>query len=183
MARAHARDLSALPTLRKALRADAIALAHLAESTFRDTFAADNTAGNMDLHCRRHYGEAIQGAEITDPGRVTLLAEHEEKLVGFAQVRWGIAPACIASANPGEIQRLYVDRDWHGKGVARVLMSASLEAIGSRGSDVAWLGVWERNERAIAFYRKFGFAPVGSHVFPVGTDPQRDIVMALSVAD
>ncbi len=61
---------------------------------------------------------------------------------------------------------------------ARDLMDAALDAIADRGSDVAWLGVWERNPRAIAFYAKYGFVPVGAHVFTVGRDPQRDLVMA-----
>ena len=167
-----------MPVIRKARPGDALALARLAESTFRDTFAADNTAGNMDAHCRAHYGEAIQAAEIADPARVTLLSEDHGRLSGYAQLRWNPAPACVAAARPGEIQRLYVARDFHGKGIAQELMRVAFEEMRTRGSDVVWLGVWERNARAIAFYRKSGFVPVGAHVFPVGTDPQRDIVMA-----
>jgi ribosomal protein S18 acetylase RimI-like enzyme len=56
-----------------------------------------------------------------------------------------------------------------------------METMASHGSDVAWLGVWERNTKAIAFYKKFGFHEVGEHVFPLGTDAQRDIVMARPV--
>jgi ribosomal protein S18 acetylase RimI-like enzyme len=48
---------------------------------------------------------------------------------------------------------------------------------------VVWLGVWERNPKAIAFYKKFGFREVGAHVFPLGSDPQRDVVMARPVVD
>jgi RimJ/RimL family protein N-acetyltransferase len=61
-------------------------------------------------------------------------------------------------------------------------MNACIDVMRDRRSDVVWLGVWERNPRAIAFYRKFGFVEVGDKVFPLGTDPQRDIVMARSVA-
>lgn len=173
--------LSPIPVLRKAGLDDARALAEVAESTFRDTFAAQNTEGDMRLHCERSYGEALQAAEIASPDRVTWLAEEEGRLVGYAQVRWAEAPDCVAARKPGEIQRLYVVKDWHGRGVAQALMQACLAAIRDRGADVAWLGVWERNPRAISFYRKFGFAEVGAHVFPLGQDPQRDIVMARPV--
>lgn len=87
----------------------------------------------------------------------------------------------MSGSTPGEIHRLYVDRDWHGKGLAPALMDACLQALKVHGSDVVWLGVWEHNPRAIAFYRKFGFAEVGDHVFPVGNDPQRDIIMMRSL--
>jgi ribosomal protein S18 acetylase RimI-like enzyme len=164
--------------VRRAERSDAKPLALLAESTFRDAFGALNTPEDLALHCRSSYGEAIQAREIADPGLVTLLCESDGELVGYAQLRWGPAPGCVVAGAPGEIQRLYVAQHCHGQGVAQALMRASLDEIRRRGSDVAWLGVWERNPRAIGFYRKFGFGEVGEHVFRVGHDPQRDLVMA-----
>jgi ribosomal protein S18 acetylase RimI-like enzyme len=61
-------------------------------------------------------------------------------------------------------------------------MRAVLETVRTVGSDRIWLGVWERNGRALAFYRKFGFEVFGDHVFQFGRDPQRDLIMALEVA-
>lgn len=167
-------------TVRLATLSDASALAMLAERTFRDTFATANTAENMDEHCRRSYGKVIQASEIRSHCVVTLVAESHDLLVGYAQLRLaGSTPSCVTGIAPGEIQRLYVVGEYHGKGVAQALMSSSISALKERGCDVVWLGVWERNPRAIAFYRKFGFIEVGEHVFPLGTDPQRDIVMVL----
>jgi ribosomal protein S18 acetylase RimI-like enzyme len=163
--------------IRRAGPADAKALADLAEATFRATFAATNEARNMDLHCRDNYGEALQAAELADPGITTFVAEDRGRLIGYAQVRDGLAPGCVAADRPGEIMRLYVAADWHGQGIAPALMAACLAEIAARGADVAWLGVWERNPRAIAFYRKWGFAEVGAHTFVVGDDPQRDLVL------
>ncbi|MBP6078466.1 MAG: GNAT family N-acetyltransferase [Xanthomonadales bacterium] len=166
-----------MPVLRIAQLDDAKALAALAEATFRDTFSAANTTENMDAHCRVSYGEAAQVREIADASMRTFVAEHEGALVAYAQLRFGPAPACVRGEHPGEILRLYVHRDWHGRGLAQQLMDACLAALRDRGADVAWLGVWEHNPRAIAFYRKFNFTEVGDHIFPVGDDPQRDIVM------
>lgn len=167
-----------MTALRVAVPADARALSRLAEHTFREAFSDMNSPQDMDLHCRTSYGEQIQAAEIADPLKLTLLAEGRDSLAGYAQLRWGKAPACVGGSAPGEIQRIYVVREWHGKGIAHSLMGACLEALAVRGSDVAWLGVWERNPRAIAFYRKIGFAECGTQVFTLGNDPQRDLVMA-----
>jgi diamine N-acetyltransferase len=167
-----------LHIVRKANRTDALQLSQLAEQTFRATFGVMNTVENMDMHCQANYGESIQAAEISDPNMVTLLAENEKRLVGFAQLHWGKAPNCVFGKAPGEVHRLYVASEWHGKGMAQDLMSACIEEMRRRGSDVVWLGVWERNPRAIAFYKKIGFIEVGDHVFPLGRDLQRDIVMA-----
>lgn len=164
--------------IRVATTADAGAVAALAESTFRETFASTNTEADMDLHCRQTYSESAQASEIADPRMQTLVAEDDGTLAGYAQVRWMDVPACVAASHPGEVYRLYVSSAWHGKGVAQSLMTQCLTAIARRGCDAAWLGVWEHNPRAIAFYRKFGFEIVGDHVFTVGTDPQRDLVMS-----
>ena len=163
--------------VRRAAPVDAGPLAALAERTFREAFESVNTPENMAQHCRDCYGEGIQGREIADPARVTLLCESGGELAGYAQLRWGVPPACVAGTAPGEIQRLYVANAFHGRGVAQVMMDACLAELAARGSDVAWLGVWEHNPRALAFYRKYRFVAVGAQVFPVGDDPQRDLVM------
>lgn len=170
-----------LPALRIARARDAGALAELAERTFRATFAAMNTARDMDLHCRRSYGEAIQAQEIASPDRVTWLADEGGALAGYAQLRRGTPPACVPGRGAIEIQRLYVDEAWQGRGLAQALMTACLDEAARLGGDTVWLGVWERNPRAIAFYRKFGFAEAGEHVFPLGDDPQRDVILARPV--
>jgi ribosomal protein S18 acetylase RimI-like enzyme len=171
-----------IPRIRHAIPADAMELSALAEQTFREAFRSTNTVEDMDMHCRARYGEAIQRTEISNPAMVTLLCESDGSLIAFAQLRWPAAPDCVPAQCPGEIQRFYVSASWHGKGVAHDLMTACIEEIEKRQFDVVWLGVWEHNPRAIAFYQKFGFREVGSHVFPLGTDPQRDLIMVRPVS-
>lgn len=171
-----------MPIIRKAVPADSKALSELAESTFRATFSATNSAEQMALHSRSSYGERIQAAEIADPGVVTLLAEDRGCLIGYAQLRWSEVPGCVSAQHPAEIQRLYVAEEWHGKGVAQALMNACIAELQKHGADAAWLGVWEHNPRAISFYRKFGFVEVGDHTFHLGSELQRDVVMVRSLA-
>jgi ribosomal protein S18 acetylase RimI-like enzyme len=165
-------------SIRSAMPADAKALAGVAEATFRETFGATNSARDMAEHCRQHFSEDIQKAEILDPGMVNLMYESGDEILGFAQLRWAEPPACVGAENAAEIQRLYVVRDAHGKGVAQALMNACLESLQQKGFTKVWLGVWEKNPRAISFYRKIGFIEVGEHIFQLGNDPQRDIIMA-----
>jgi diamine N-acetyltransferase len=169
------------PVIRRASDRDARQLAALAAATFRDTYQATNTRENIDLHCATRFGEAIQAAEIADPGRVTLVCDHRGTLAGFAQLRWVAAPGCVVAATPGEIQRLYVARGFQGTGVGRALMDACLDEMVARRTDVVWLCAWERNPGAIAFYRKLGFVEAGEHVFLLGRDLQRDVVMTRRV--
>jgi ribosomal protein S18 acetylase RimI-like enzyme len=164
--------------VRRAVPGDAGVLAGFAARTFRETFEADNTAEDMALYLEANYGPELQGAELRDPAAVTLLVEDGRRLAGYAQLREGPAPECVPGPLPIEIRRFYVDRAWQGRGVARALMMATLEAAVERGARTVWLAVWERNLRAQAFYRKCGFEDWGAKEFVLGRDRQTDRVMA-----
>ncbi|HSC30607.1 MAG TPA: GNAT family N-acetyltransferase [Gemmatimonadaceae bacterium] len=166
-----------MPDIRPAQASDARPLALLAEQTFRGTLEGMNTPEDMQLHCETHYSAALQLREILDPALETLVCERDGQLVGFAQLRWGPSPECVGAQQSVEIQRFYVSQAWQGRGVAQALMATAIALAETHGADQIWLGVWERNPRAIAFYKKCGFAEVGEHTFLLGTDPQRDLVM------
>jgi diamine N-acetyltransferase len=167
--------------IRTAVPQDAAALAELAKTTFYDTFAAGNNAADMALHLARAYGVAQQTAELQDPRLTTLLVEVDGKSVAYAMVRDQPPPACVTGPRPIELWRFYVRQAWHGRGVAAVLMARVRDEARARGARTLWLGVWEHNDRARAFYAKCGFTDVGEHVFLFGTDPQTDRVMAMTL--
>ncbi len=163
-------------SIRRAAVADAGALAELAARTFNDTFAGSNTAADMATHNARTYGVEIQRAEIAAPSIRTLIAERDGHAIAYAQLREESTPACVTTRPAIELWRFYVDKTTIGRGVAGELMAAVLdEAAGSSVRSI-WLGVWERNPRAIAFYRKCGFSEIGSHRFQLGGDLQNDLI-------
>ncbi|HEY8265345.1 MAG TPA: GNAT family N-acetyltransferase [Steroidobacteraceae bacterium] len=168
--------------LRRAGADDAPSLAVIAERTFRDAFGAHNSPDNMDLQCARHFGPDIQAREIADPGLVTTLALEGGQIVGFTQVTLAKAHASVPAKRAAELNRIYVVAEQQGKGVAQALMQGALATAAAAGADRLWLGVWEHNPRAIAFYRKFGFEIVGEHTFMLGQERQRDILMAARIA-
>ncbi len=164
-------------TIRHGTPADAEALATIAARTFSDTFATDNRPEDLALHLSLAYGPRQQGSELADPAILTLLTYVGPTLAAYAQLRRGPAPKCVVSTSPIEIWRFYVSQDWHGQGLAQALMSQVTREAQLMGADNLWLGVWERNPRAIAFYGKAGFVDVGSHIFMVGGDAQTDRIM------
>ena len=164
--------------IRPAGPADAARLSALAEQTFRDAFSSLNTKENMDAHCASAFSPDVQLAEISNPEIVTLVAESHDELVAFAQVHLRAAtPACVSPSPAVELHRIYVERGFHGAGLAGDLLAEAIKSAEHHGAAAVWLGVWEHNPRAIRFYQRSGFVEAGDHVFVVGTDPQRDLVM------
>jgi ribosomal protein S18 acetylase RimI-like enzyme len=167
--------------VRRGRASDAAALAAFAERTFSETFAAANRPEDMAAYLPTAYGTSLQALELGDPDIITLIIDAGDTLAAYAQVRRGDAPACVQGAAPVELWRFYVDKPFHGRGLAQQLMTAVLAAAFELGGRTLWLGVWERNERAIAFYTKAGFRSVGSHDFWVGSDRQTDNIMRTDV--
>ena len=167
--------------IRRAVDDDATALSELGARTFRDAFEADNNPSDFAMFLSSAYSPALQLAEIRNPAVDTLLAVEDRALIGFTQVRVGAVATCVQVAAPIELQRIYVDRRWHGRGIADLLMDAAKDAARRRGGKHIWLGVWERNTRAQAFYRRCGFTKIGTQTFVVGTDPQTDQVMVCAL--
>lgn len=168
--------------VRVATVADAARVAELARRTFVETFGAQNSAANMAAYVAATFGERLQAAELQDPRLITLLGDLEGVPVAYAQLRAGDAPACVTGIAPIELARFYVDSSWHGRGVAAQLMHAVVGTAAAQGARTLWLGVWEHNHRAIAFYRRHGFHDVGAHPFVLGDDVQTDRLMQRPVA-
>ena len=56
-------------------------------------------------------------------------------------------------------------------------MEYSIKTAADNGKNYVWLGVWEKNEKALKFYKKNGFYRIGEHSFVIGNDVQTDYIM------
>ena len=96
--------------------------------------------------------------------------------MGYAKLLRCAAPECVEAKAPIQLARLYVARELLGRGAGEALMARCVEDARNAGHDAIWLGVWERNPRAIRFYERWSFRRVGQHLFVVGSDPQTDFL-------
>ncbi len=164
-------------TVRRATVDDAALVTELGTRTFVETFAAENSAEDMAAYLTDAFSPAQQAAELGDSASMFFIAEVDGSAAGYAQVRKGEPDSSVKGMKPIELVRLYVSQEWLGRGVGNELMRACIEEARYTGHKTIWLGVWERNARAQAFYRKWDFVPVGHHVFQLGSDAQTDILM------
>ena len=167
--------------IRYANEGDASLLAELGRKTFFDTFIKDNTPEDMAVYLAEHYSPEIQLSEIKDANTVLLIAEIDGIPVGYAKLKGNHKGDGVVGTSPMELQRIYAIQEYIGKGIGSELMKESIREAKERGFDCLWLGVWEKNERAIGFYKKWGFHKAGTQIFVVGKDPQTDFTMELSL--
>lgn len=161
-------------TLRHPVTGDTDRLVALAARTYYETFAAVNTPENMQAYLQSAFTAEQFKAEMADPDALFLIAESGARLCGYAKLLHGLPPECVTGENPVELVRFYLDRSWHGSGLASIMIEACLAEARQRGFKTMYLGVWEKNFRAQSFYKKWGFERVGEHIFQMGDDPQTD---------
>ena len=170
-------DATASP-IRRATAHDADALSTFGRRAFSETFAGDNTPADLEKYLNSAFSPQIQRAELEQAGLTCLMMERDGAVLAYAMIQTGANSPHVSDPTAAELRRFYVDRTAHGTGVAQTLMDSCIASAAESGANTVFLGVWERNLRAIRFYEKQGFTKVGKQVFTLGDDVQQDRVMA-----
>lgn len=161
-------------TIRYATRDDAELVADLSRKTFHETFAHANTKENMDKFMNEQFTREKLAGEVSEPGNIFLLAFDDDVPVGYARMREGQIFAEFNDQDSIEIARIYAVNKYIGTGVGQHLMRQCIFIAKELKKDIIWLGVWEKNSRAIAFYTQWGFEKFSEHDFLLGDDLQKD---------
>src|SRR5688572_20225103 len=163
--------------IRYATIEDAKLIADISHQTFYETFAQNNTSDNMHKFLNEQFTKGKLMMEVGARENLFLLAYDRHEVAGYAKLRDNRVPSSLKPAQAMEVARLYAMTHKIGKGVGAALMQKSIEVGLEKGKDVLWLGVWEKNHRAIDFYTKWGFEKFEEIDFLLGDDVQRDWLM------
>ena len=173
----------AQPHIRALSASEAAGYSAFAERLFRETYAVGYDPADIDHYVAHAFSPEQQTLELVEPGgRVLVVEDSHGELLGYAHLRQTPVPAPLAGRFAVEISRFYVDRPWHGRGIARVLMSACIAEARSRGAEALWLLVYQDNPRAVAFYEKSGFTRAGTQPFHLGSRVDQDWLMVRMIA-
>ena len=156
---------------------DLPALVSISRETFRETFAKDNSPENMQQYLDENLSPEKLAAELNNKDSEFYFALEADKIIGYLKTNRGAAQTTAQDDSYLEIERIYVLKDYHGKQAGQILFDKALSRARELGMTHIWLGVWEKNPRAIAFYSKNGFTVFDTHVFVLGDDRQTDILM------
>ena len=167
---------------RPATLADAINLSTLSALVFREAYqsAFDSQQPVADFITTNFSVEKYHAELVTDCASYSLgwVAGVQ---AGFLKLQSSVPPECVGCRSAIELAKLYILRTFHGTGIADLLMERALEQASRYGVSQVWLCVWQRNSRAIAFYRRWGFSAVGSGTFNWSGVEFRDFVMTRSL--
>ncbi len=161
--------------IRKANIADINSLCEIGAKTFVETYEKENTPENLQKYLDEKFNEKQILDELSTPQTIFLLVELEDEVIGYSKLRVN----SVENPNPKalEIERIYITKQYHGQKLGALLMQGCVDTAIENNYESLWLGVWEHNPKAIAFYRKWGFEVFGTHIFQLGDDAQTDFLM------
>ena len=149
----------------------------IGRQTFSETFSAWNTEENMTKYLDEGFSVEKLTAELNDKNSEFYFAALDHNVIGYLKLNYGQSQTELQDTKSVEIERIYVVRDFHGKSVGKQLYDQAIQISKQKDADYVWLGVWEKNQRAINFYTKNGFVEFDKHIFKLGNDEQTDIMM------
>jgi ribosomal protein S18 acetylase RimI-like enzyme len=156
---------------------DLYPLQQLASSTFYESFASMNTAADMKKYMDESFSVEKMSDQLNDPFSEWYIAKMDQQPVGYLKLNFGSSQTELKDIHAVEIERIYVLKAFHGKKIGQQLFDTALTIAQNKNAPYLWLGVWEHNQSALAFYTKNGLVPFDKHLFMLGEDKQTDVLM------
>ena len=153
----------------------------ISKQTFFETFANENSESDMRNYLDENLSLDTLKKELFNTKSEFYVLSFNEKIIGYLKLNFGEAQTELKNNTSLEIERIYVLKEFHGQNMGQLLYNNVLEIATKHSIKEIWLGVWEKNKRAISFYKKNGFIEFDTHIFKLGNDEQIDIMMKLTL--
>lgn len=158
-------------------------LKEIGRKTFHETFSESNSEQNMQKYLDEKFSTEKLTEELNNTDSEFYFATLENNVIGYLKVNFGKSQTELKDDKALEIERIYVSKEFHGKKIGQLLYDKAIEIARNNHNDYVWLGVWEKNLRAIGFYKKNGFVEFDKHIFKLGNEEQTDLMMKLKLAN
>ncbi|WP_276356722.1 GNAT family N-acetyltransferase [Cohnella caldifontis] len=164
--------------IKKCTMEDLGLLQEISVETFHDTFKHQNSEENMQAYLEKAFNLDQLKKELSNRFSEFYFIYSENEMAGYLKVNAQDAQSEKMGDDSLEIERIYIRSKFHKQGLGKCLIHKAIELAKEKKKTKVWLGVWEKNEGAIGFYKKMGFVESGAHSFFMGDEEQTDLIMA-----
>ncbi|KOP81177.1 GNAT family N-acetyltransferase [Cytobacillus solani] len=163
--------------IKKCALEDSRQLQEISYETFNETFKHQNSPENMNAYLEKAFNLKQLEKELANISSQFLFVYFNNEVAGYLKVNTDDAQSEEMDEESLEIERIYIKNKFQKHGLGKYLLNHAMEIAMERNKKKIWLGVWEKNENAIAFYKKMGFVQTGAHSFFMGDEEQIDYIM------
>ncbi|MCL7745627.1 GNAT family N-acetyltransferase [Halalkalibacter alkaliphilus] len=152
-------------------------LQEISIETFNETFKGQNSPENMKAYLEKAFHSKQLENELSNLFSQFFFVYFNKEVAGYLKVNTNDAQSEDMGGESLEIERIYIKNKFQKHGLGKYLLDKAMKMAVERNKKKVWLGVWEKNENAIAFYKKMGFVQTGAHSFYMGDEEQVDFIM------
>ncbi|HDR7871368.1 TPA: GNAT family N-acetyltransferase [Bacillus wiedmannii] len=164
-------------TIKKCTLEDLHKLQEISYETFDETFKHQNSPENMNAYLEKAFNLKQLEKELANLSSQFYFMYFNNEVAGYVKVNTNDAQSEEMGDESLEIERIYIKSTFQKHGLGKHLLNRAIEIAIEHNKKKIWLGVWAKNENAIAFYKKMGFVQVGAHSFYMGDEEQIDFIM------
>ncbi|MDO8226546.1 GNAT family N-acetyltransferase [Bacillus cabrialesii] len=163
--------------IKKCSHEDLKILLEISLETFNDTFKDQNSSENMKAYLDSAFNTEQLEKELSNISSQFFFVYCHHEVAGYLKVNTDDAQSEEMGDESLEIERIYIKKEFQKHGLGKHLLHKALDIALECNKKKIWLGVWEKNENAVAFYKKMGFVQTGTHSFYMGDEEQTDFIM------
>ena len=157
-------------------------LQKLSVQTFIETFGAQNSEADMQEYLNNQMSTSQLKKELEHAHSNFYFAYYKDRLAGYLKLNFESAQReTVGTGTAFEVERIYLLNDFQRQGLGKVLFEKAVALGKEKGYRKLWLGVWEHNTPALAFYKKLGLTVFDKHTFVLGSDSQTDLMLELDL--
>jgi len=163
--------------IKKCTLEDVHVLQDISVETFNETFKHQNSSQNMKTYLDKAFNLKQLQKEIFNVYSEFFFISYDTEVAGYLKINTDAAQSENMGNESLEVERIYIRSKYQNKGLGKYLINKAVDIAMEQGKKKIWLGVWEKNANAIAFYKKHGFVHAGAHSFNMGDEEQIDFIM------
>ncbi|EME73954.1 GNAT family N-acetyltransferase [Bacillus sonorensis] len=167
--------------IKKCTLKDLRKLQEISCETFNETFKHQNSPENMNAYLEKAFNLQQLEKELSNISSQFFFVYFNNEAAGYLKVNTDHAQSEKMGDESLEIERIYIKNKFQKHGLGKYLLNKAEEIALELNKKKIWLGVWEKNENAIAFYKKMGFVQTGAHSFYMGDEEQTDFIMTKTI--
>ena len=149
----------------------------ISKSTFINAFEKDNKPDDFNTYIGIAFNEKVLLSQLRNPDSFFYFVYLDTHAIGYLKLNQNQAQTELRVAEGMELERIYVVEAFQGRGYGLGILRKVQEIALRLDKRFVWLGVWEKNKKAIRFYQRYGFSKFGTHPYYIGTDEQTDWLM------
>jgi len=168
-------------SIKRAEPADIDTLIDLSRDTFYNSYYHLTDPGDFEDYTARAFNPDKILSELNNPNSNFYFAMLDNEIIGYLKLNFGPAQSEFQDENALEIERIYLLKEYQGQQFGKQLLQFAIQTAKDKQLQYVWLGVWQKNPKAIRFYERNGFKVYGTHTFHFGGEDHDDLMMRLEL--